>query len=244
MIDISSVCDPKFICCAFLNSSYTNFFGNLLTLDQKRELMQDEPDSEIYLTENPYILRDSAKSEFRDSLKSNGNYSFGGVSPFKMNKKASSALRQYTQQKLHAKKSLWTRPPNDITTNERFYATKTKKSAGQQSMNDMSKSFAMPGGKSIYELVQQKIDLPQGLLYRGKYCGKSKLRDRMHEYGDKPGKQMSQDELSTVQPMLTDSKSARELLVKATRKQSNSNAMSRNGPKNKALRSANANKTE
>jgi hypothetical protein len=110
-------------------------------------------------------------------------------------------------------------------------------------MNDMSKSFAMPGGKSIYELVQQKIDLPQGLLYRGKYCGKSKLRDRMHEYGDKPGKQKSQDELSTVQPVLTDSKSARELLVKAARKQSNGHAMSRNGPKNKALRSANA-KTE
>jgi hypothetical protein len=51
-------------------------------------------------------------------------------------------------------------------------------------MNEISKSFVMPGGKSIYELVSQKIDLPHGLLYRGKYCGKSKLRDRMHEYGD------------------------------------------------------------
>lgn len=117
--------------------------------------MQDEPESEIYLTENPYVLRDAAKSEFRDTLKSNGNYSFGGVSPFKQNKKASSALRQYTQQKLQAKKSLWTRPPNEMTTtNERFYASKLKRTAGQQSMNDMSKSFAMPGGKSIYELVQ------------------------------------------------------------------------------------------
>jgi len=31
-------------------------------------------------------------------------------------------------------------------------------------------------GKSIYELVTQKIDLPEGLQYRGKYCGKNKLR--------------------------------------------------------------------
>ena len=218
-------------------SSYTNFFGNLLTLDQKRELLQDEPESEVYLTENPYVLRDQAKSEFRDSLKSNGNYSFGGVSPFKVNKKASSALRQYTQQKMNAKKSLWTRPANEMTPNERFYPSKSRKMLGQQSMNEISKSFVMPGGKSIYELVSQKIDLPHGLLYRGKYCGKSKLRDRMHEYGDQPRIQSSQEELSTVQPMMPDSKSARNLLLKANRKQSNSNGMSRNGHKSKAIRS-------
>lgn len=73
----------------------------------------------------------------------------------------------------------------------------------------------MPGGKSIYELVQQKIDLPQGLLYRGKYCGKSKLRSRMHEYGDKPAakQQQADEELSTVQPVLTDSRSAKDLFA-------------------------------
>lgn len=83
------------------------------------------------MTENPYVLRDQAKSEFRDSLKSNGNYSFGGVSPFKVNKKASSALRQYTQQKMNAKKSLWTRPANEMTPNERFYPSKSRKMLGQ-----------------------------------------------------------------------------------------------------------------
>lgn len=56
-------------------------------------MMQDESDNKIYLSENPYVLRDTAKSEFKDSLKSNGNYSFGGVSPFKVNKKSNSALR-------------------------------------------------------------------------------------------------------------------------------------------------------
>ena len=39
------------------NSSYTNFFGNLLTLDQKRELLQEEPEAEIYINDNPYILK-------------------------------------------------------------------------------------------------------------------------------------------------------------------------------------------
>ena len=66
----------------------------------------------------------------------------------------------------------------------------------------------MPGGKSIYDLVSQKIDLPKGLLYRGKYCGKSKLRDRMFEYGEKP-REKSEEVLSTVNPKMADSKSTR-----------------------------------
>ena len=75
----------------------------------------------------------------------------------------------------------------------------------------------MPGGKSIYELVAQKIDLPQGLLYRGKYCGKSKLRDKMFEYGEggKTSKRdTSPDELQTVQPVpvITDPQSARQAM--------------------------------
>ena len=45
-----------------------------------------------------------------------------------------------------------------------------------KSFQNMQRSFVTPGGKSIYDLVQQKIDVPAGLLYRGKYCGKSKLR--------------------------------------------------------------------
>lgn len=84
--------------------------------------MQDEPDSKIYLSENPYVLRETAKSEFKDSLKSNGNYSFGGVSPFKVNKKSNSALRQYTQQQMQAKKSLWTKPEGTtFGSNDRFF---------------------------------------------------------------------------------------------------------------------------
>jgi len=57
----------------FIYSSYTNFFGNLLTVDQKRELLGDDPEAEAFVTESPYILRNSAKNEFRDSLQSNGN---------------------------------------------------------------------------------------------------------------------------------------------------------------------------
>lgn len=32
---------------------------------------------------------------------------------------------------------------------------------------------------SIYELVNSNIKVPDGLMYRGKYCGKSKLRQRL-----------------------------------------------------------------
>ena len=31
-------------------------------------------------------------------------------------------------------------------------------------------------GPSIYDLVHQNLQVPDGLLYRGKYCGKSKMR--------------------------------------------------------------------
>ena len=34
---------------------------------------------------------------------------------------------------------------------------------------------------SIYELVTTQVKVPDGLMYRGKYCGKSKLRQRMLE---------------------------------------------------------------
>jgi len=53
-----------------------------------------------------------------------------------------------------------------------------------KSFQNVQRSFITPGGKSIYDLVQQKIDVPSGLLYRGKYCGKSRLRQKMHEFGD------------------------------------------------------------
>lgn len=39
------------------------------------------------------------------------------------------------------------------------------------------------GQKSIYELITQNIKMPEGLLYRGKYCGKSKLRTKIDEFG-------------------------------------------------------------
>lgn len=47
------------------------------------------------------------------------------------------------------------------------------------------KSFQAPINPldNIYELVTQEIDVPQGLLYRGKYCGKSKLRTKTNEFG-------------------------------------------------------------
>lgn len=106
-------------------SSYTNFFGNLLTVDQKRELLAEDndADAEAFVTESPYILRTSAKSEFRNNLQSNGNYSFGGVSPFKKktNTKPNTSMRKYTQQKLAAKKSLWSKPGGE-SQNNRFFA--------------------------------------------------------------------------------------------------------------------------
>ena len=82
----------------------------------------------------------------------------------------------------------------------------------------MQRSFVTPGGKSIYDLVQQKIDVPAGLLYRVKYCGKSKLRQKMHEYGDE-NNHRSNEQLSTVNPLMA-SKSmaenkARHELVKS-----------------------------
>lgn len=42
--------------------------------------------------------------------------------------------------------------------------------------------------KSIYQIVAQKIDMPEGLLYRGKYCGKSQLRKKVEEFGEEPKK--------------------------------------------------------
>ena len=36
---------------------------------------------------------------------------------------------------------------------------------------------------SIYEIVKQDIKMPEGMLYRGKYCGKSKLREKANEFG-------------------------------------------------------------
>jgi hypothetical protein len=82
----------------------------------------------------------------------------------------------------------------------------------------VQRSFITPGGKSIYDLVQQKIDVPAGLLYRGKYCGKSRLRQKMHEFGD-TNNHRSNEQLSTVNPLmasksLADSK-ARPALVKS-----------------------------
>jgi len=38
---------------------------------------------------------------------------------------------------------------------------------------DRKKSFE---DFNIYDLVKQNIKMPDGLLYRGKYCGRSKLR--------------------------------------------------------------------
>ena len=39
---------------------------------------------------------------------------------------------------------------------------------------------------SIYELVKQDINVPEGMLYRGKYCGKSQLRKKTNEFGLSP----------------------------------------------------------
>ena len=36
---------------------------------------------------------------------------------------------------------------------------------------------------SIYELVKQDLNMPEGMLYRGKYCGKSQLRKKANEFG-------------------------------------------------------------
>ena len=46
--------------------------------------------------------------------------------------------------------SPWSKPRARL--NERFLVSQPKQ-FGQYSMNDVSKSFVMPGGKSIYDLV-------------------------------------------------------------------------------------------
>ena len=52
-----------------------------MTLDDKRGVIDDEfdpnEDPETVFT-NPYMLKSNALKEFRTSLQSNGNYSFGG----------------------------------------------------------------------------------------------------------------------------------------------------------------------
>ena len=137
------------------------------------------------------------------------------MSPFKRGGKgqAKSAMRSYNDSK-YVRDSPWGKPNKQALLNQRFFnISGQKKVFGQNSVKDVSKSFIMPGGKSIYDLVSQKIDLPQGLLYRGKYCGKSKLRDRMFEYGEKPREQQ-EEVLSTVNPKIADSKSARQMILK------------------------------
>ena len=54
--------------------------------------------------------------------------------------------------------------------------------------NTMASPYQIPAEpigppKSIYEIITQEIQMPEGLLYRGKYCGKSKLRLKVDEFG-------------------------------------------------------------
>ena len=74
-----------------------------MTVEQKRELLENDPEADIYINDSPYILREAARTEFRDNLQSNGDYSFGGSSPFRDEKKMSkSAMGEYAQMKLKA----------------------------------------------------------------------------------------------------------------------------------------------
>mmetsp|Transcript_41866 Transcript_41866/g.64068 ORF Transcript_41866/g.64068 Transcript_41866/m.64068 type:complete len:90 (+) Transcript_41866:75-344(+) len=47
-----------------------------------------------------------------------------------------------------------------------------------------SQDFFNNASLNIYELVTQDIKIPEGLLNRGKYCGKSRLRQKRNNDKD------------------------------------------------------------
>ena len=194
-------------------SSYTNYFGNLMTLEQKRPVIDDkyDPNQDPNAYMDPYMRKSMALKEFKQTLKSNGNYSFGGATPLykmrdsKISRSQYSGFRPVSAAQAQKYGHATITPGTDLERKLGFHplnATKGKRKNKAQK----------PGvdGPSIYDLVGQKIDVPQGLLYRGKYCGKSKLRQRMNEFGDNDDRvskvgsttsKKNRSEVTSVQPI-------------------------------------------
>jgi hypothetical protein len=84
-------------------SSYTNYFGNLLTQEQKRELL-NEFIVDFDLNQNPYMLKKNGNKNYNDNMKNLSNYSFGGVSPLKI-MKTSQSLAHVANQSIQRPKS-------------------------------------------------------------------------------------------------------------------------------------------
>ena len=54
------------------------------------------------------------------------------------------------------------------------------------SFDNRSKSVSLKPpriGRNLYEAVNQTVKVPDGLLYRGKYCGKSQYQSWANQFG-------------------------------------------------------------
>lgn len=177
-----------------INSQYKKTFSDLLTVEQRRQL-EDEEDAQVgdlaltlqLLAQNvnPYQLKAEVLREFRETLRSNSGFMASG--PVKFNRNTSQVLSKTNYGSFAAKplsnassfiKTSSFKSNPDIEKKMGFFAHASAKL--KRKKIDLS-STGTPG-KSIYELCQPKYKVPEGLLYRGKYCGKSKLRERAAIY--------------------------------------------------------------
>ena len=174
-----------------------------MTLDDKREVIDDnfdptkDPDATI---SNPYTTKSTAMKEFRNNLQSNGNYSFGGATPIIKAKGGRISRSQYA-------KVAAARPVSAQVGGRNFVSiaagSELEKKLGFMPLNatkgkiKIKNGVPIGDGPSIYDLVTQNLQVPDGLLYRGKYCGKSKMRQRMHEFGDAPTSKSTTKKMKT-----------------------------------------------
>ena len=59
-------------------------------------------------------------------------------------------------------------------------------------------SASLKGEKSIYDIIAHKIDVPEGLQFRGKYCAKSKIREDTMNYQNEFGRITDSDLRNSV----------------------------------------------
>lgn len=132
---------------------------------------------------SPYLLKSKASKEFVEQLNAKSNYSFGGKSPL-----------QQQRRQVHRTSQNQQRTPNSVTNGRKYIIDKNGLQIVKNNLynrgvhpvntnNFQSLNALINPTASIYDLVSQEINVPEGLLYRGKYCGKSKLRQKEEEYG-------------------------------------------------------------
>lgn len=68
-----------------------------MTLEQKRDVIDDKyiPQEDPHAYMDPYMRKSMALKEFKETLKSNGNYSFGGNTPLYKMRDAKISRSQY-----------------------------------------------------------------------------------------------------------------------------------------------------